>query len=84
MRGDKAASAGHWIVGFIPQSTAIVQNMEKVALVEGEFLGSGGLVGTESSDNLPWRLDGCGWFGEGGEGRRGRDVVMLVVFVAIQ
>ena len=84
MRGDEAASAGHWIVGFIPQSTGIVQNMEEVALVEREFLGSGGLVGTESPDNLSWRLDGCGWFGEGGEGRWGRDVVMRVVFVAIQ
>lgn len=71
-------------MGFIPQSTAIVQHMEKIALVEREFLGSSGLVGTESPDNLLGGLDSSRGFGEGGEGRRCRNVVMLVVFVAIQ
>ena len=84
VRGDKSSGAGHWIVGFIPQSAVIVQNMKKIALIEREVLGSGGFVGTESPDNLLGGLDSSRGFGEGGEGRRCRNVVMLVVFVAIQ
>ena len=77
------SSARHGIVGFIPQSAIIVQDMEEVSLLEREFLGRIGLVGVESSDDLLGRLDGRRRLGECRKGSGSRDV-MVVVFVAIQ
>ena len=69
----EAASSGHRVVGFVPETVVIdvSYDMEKVALLEGELLRSlGTVLGCSADDACRRRQAKCGsgkrWAGDGG------------------
>jgi hypothetical protein len=62
---DETSGACDRVMGFIPLAlvTGIADDIEKVPLAKGEFLGSVGAVGVEGTDDLLGRENGGWWLG---------------------
>lgn len=60
---DEAAGTGDWVVGFVPEALVvdISEDVEEVALFEGELVRSLGTVPRGRADDTGrWRQTNCG------------------------